>query len=44
MSRTDEGKESEINEDKQKNEIRDAFITLHTLNNLASSGTSVLRR
>jgi len=28
MSRTDEGKESEINEDKQKNEVRDAFITL----------------
>ena len=28
MSRTDEGKESETNEDKQKNEVRDAFTTL----------------
>ena len=27
MSRTDEGKESETNEDKQKNEVRDAFTT-----------------
>jgi len=27
MSRTDEGKESEINKDKQKNEVRDTFIT-----------------
>jgi len=30
MSRTDEGKESETNEDKQKNEVRDAFTTLRT--------------
>jgi len=28
MSRTDEVKESETNEDKQKNEVRDAFTTL----------------
>ena len=28
MSRTDEGKESETNEDKQKNEVRDAFTTI----------------
>ena len=28
MSRTDEGKESETNEDKQKNEVRDAFTTV----------------
>ena len=27
MSRIDEGKESETNEDKQKNEVRDAFTT-----------------
>ena len=27
MSRTDEVKESETNEDKQKNEVRDAFTT-----------------
>ena len=27
MSRTDEGEESETNEDKQKNEVRDAFTT-----------------
>jgi len=30
MSRTDEGKKSETNEDKQKNEVRDAFITFPT--------------
>ena len=28
MSRTDEGKESETNEDKQKNEVRDTFTTV----------------
>ena len=28
MSRIDEGKESETNEDKQKNEVRDAFTTV----------------
>ena len=27
MSRIDEGKESETNEDKQKNEVRDTFTT-----------------
>jgi len=27
MSRTNEGKESETNEDKQKNEVRDTFTT-----------------
>ena len=30
MSRTDEGKESETNEDKQKNEVRDTFTTMTT--------------
>ena len=29
MSRIDEGKESETNEDKQKNEVQDAFTTLY---------------
>jgi len=31
MSRTNEGKESETNEDKQKNKVQDTFITLLSL-------------